>query len=175
MATTNRIVHFALAAVAALSVSLAAAPPAIAANAPLGYQLMCLKNPSECKAGGAAKQKVSRNEMATLQAVNAHMNRTIRPKYDAAGTDVWTVSARAGDCEDYALAKRDALIRHGFSPSALRLAYVKTRSGEAHAVLVVYSNRGKLVLDNLTGQIKPLSQSGLRVISIAGANPLSWS
>ncbi len=175
MATTNRIVHFALVALAAISLTLTAAPEASAANAPLGYQLMCLKNPAECKAGGAAKQKVSRDEMATLRAVNARMNRTIKPKYDAAGTDVWTVNARSGDCEDYALAKRDALLRAGFSPSALRLAYVKTRSGEAHAVLVVYSNRGRLVLDNLTGQIKPLSQTGLRVISMASSNPLSWS
>jgi predicted transglutaminase-like cysteine proteinase len=88
---------------------------------------------------------------------------------------VWTVSAKTGDCEDFALAKRDALIRAGFAPSALRLAYVKTRWGEDHAVLVVKTNRGQFVLDNLTGIVKPLSQSGLRVVSMATANPLKWS
>lgn len=147
----------------------------VAANPPLGYQMMCLQHPSECRGGGAAKATVTSADMATLKSVNARVNRSIRPKHDAPGTDVWTVSARTGDCEEYALAKRDALIRAGFSPSALRLAYVKTRSGEGHAVLVVHSNRGDLVLDVLTGQIRPLSQSGLRLISMQSADPLHWS
>ena len=85
------------------------------------------------------------------------------------------MNARQGDCEEFALAKRQRLIRAGLPASSLRLAYVKTRSGEGHAVLVVKTNTGDLVLDVLTNKIKPLSQSGLRLISIAGANPTSWS
>jgi len=169
------LVRAALAVIAGLALVFTAAVPQAVALPPLGYQLMCLQHPSECKAGGAPKVAVSRDEMATLREVNTYFNRAIRPRNDAAGTDVWTVDARVGDCEDYALAKRDALIRAGFSRSALRLAYVKTRWGEGHAVLVVKTTRGDLVLDNLTGLIKPLSQSGLRLISIASANPLKWS
>jgi predicted transglutaminase-like cysteine proteinase len=151
------------------------AVPQALALPPLGYQLMCLQHPSECTAGGPATITVSAGEMATLREVNSSVNRSIRPQNDAPGSDVWSVNARVGDCEEFALAKRDALVRAGFSRSALRLAYVKTNWGEGHAVLVVKTTRGDFVLDNLTGQIKPLSQSGLRVVSIASANPLKWS
>lgn len=170
-----RTLHAALAVLGAAAVfAVLDVPPAVA-NPPLGYQLMCLQHPEQCRAGGPAKATLSAAQMLTLKKVNARVNRTIKPKYDAPGTDVWTVNATSGDCEEFALAKRAALIRAGFSPSALRLAYVKTRSGEGHAVLVVHSNRGDLVLDVLTGQIRPLSQSGLRVISMQSANPQHWS
>ena len=144
------------------------------AGAPLGYQLMCLKTPAECRGGGAAKQRLNSDEMSTLKKVNTSVNRKIKPRYDG-DADVWSVNATSGDCEDYVLAKRRALIKAGFSASALRIAYVKTRSGQDHAVLVVKSNKGDLVLDNLTNQVKPLSQSGLRVISMSGKDPKKWS
>ena len=88
---------------------------------------------------------------------------------------MWTVSASAGDCEDYVLTKRHQLIRAGIPASSLRIAYVKTRRGEDHAILIVKTNGKDLVLDNLTATIRPLSQTGYRVISISGANPLKWS
>ncbi len=56
--------------------------------------------------------------------------------------------------EDYVLAKRRALIQAGISPSALRIAYVKTRGGEGHAILVVKTDRGEFVLDNLNGKVR---------------------
>jgi predicted transglutaminase-like cysteine proteinase len=145
-------------------------------HAPLGYQLMCLKAPNsaECKGGGAAKVKVTSDVMSTLKRVNSSVNRSIRPKHDA-GPDVWTASASAGDCEDYVLAKRRALIKAGVPAGSLRIAYVKTRKGEGHAILVVKTNGKDLVLDNLTATIKPLSQTGYRIISISGANPRNWS
>lgn len=160
-----------------VAVALAIAAPANAASthAPLGYQLMCLKTPQECKGGGKAKITVTNEVMATLKKVNSHVNRTIKPRYDAVGADVWTANASSGDCEDYVLAKRRALIKAGIPSSSLRIAYVKTRKGEGHAILVVKTNGKDLVLDNLTASIKPLSQSGYRIISMSGANPRSWS
>ncbi len=144
------------------------------AHAPLGFQVMCLKNPAECKGGGKAKITVTADVMATLKRVNGHVNRSIRPRNDS-GADVWSASASTGDCEDYVLAKRRALIKAGISSSSLRIAYVKTRRGEGHAILVVKTNGKDLVLDNLTASIKPLSQTGYRIISMSGANPKSWS
>jgi len=146
-------------------------------HAPLGYQLMCLKNPnaSECKGGGASKVKVTGDVMTTLKRVNTHVNRTIKPKYDSAGADIWNASASSGDCEDYVLAKRRALIKAGIPAGSLRIAYVKTRSGEGHAILVIKTGGKDLVLDNLTATIKPLSQTGYRIVSMSGANPRKWS
>ena len=152
------------------------ASPAIAgALPPLGYQLMCLKYPERCQGGGSSTLVLSNSAMATLAGVNASVNAAIRPRADPGGTDVWSVDVSVGDCEDYAMTKREHLIAAGLPASALRIAYVKTRSGEDHAVLVIHSSRGDLVLDNLTPLIKPLSQTGLRLISISGANPLRWT
>lgn len=143
-------------------------------NAPLGYQLMCLKTPQECKGGGKAVIDGTQQVMATLHKVNARVNRAITPRADGA-VDSWSASASSGDCEDYVLAKRRALIQAGISPSALRIAYVKTRGGEGHAILVVKTSRGEFVLDNLNGKVRPLSQSGYRMISMSGADPRKWS
>ncbi len=136
--------------------------------------VMCLKNPAECKGGGKAKVDLTADVMSTLKRVNGHVNRTIKPRYDS-GADVWSASTSSGDCEDYVLAKRKALIKAGIPASSLRIAYVKTRRGEGHAILVVKTSGKDSVLDNLTASIKPLSQSGYRIISMSGANPRSWS
>lgn len=71
--------------------------------------------------------------------------------------------------------RRRALIKAGVPSSSLRIAYVKTRSGIDHAILVVRTSNKHLVLDNLTHAIKPLSQTGYRIISMSGANPMKWS
>ena len=160
---------------AAAVLSICATEGAVAApHAPLGYQLMCLKTPQECKGGGKAKIVLTADTMAVLKRVNAQVNRSIRPRNDA-GTDVWSASASSGDCEDYVPAKRRGLIKAGLPASALRIAYVKTRAGIGHAILVVKTGGKDLVLDNLTLAIKPLSQTGYRIISISGADPKSWS
>ena len=175
MLASRNFTTLVIAAIAALSVAATAVPASAgSARAPLGYQLMCLKNPEECKGGGAAKVKVTADVMATLKRVNSHVNRTIKPRHDS-GADVWTVGATYGDCEDYVLSKRRALIKVGIPASSLRIAYVKTRKGEGHAILVVKTNGKDLVLDNLTATIKPFSQTGYRIISISGANPRKWS
>lgn len=166
-----------LAMVVAAAVSMVAlSTPASAGSkhAPLGYQVMCLKDPSACKGGGKAKVEVTPDLMATLKRVNGQVNRSIKPRNDS-GADIWSASASAGDCEDYVMAKRAALIRAGVPSSSLRIAYVKTRRGEGHAILVVKTNGKDLVLDNLTATIRPLSQTGYRIVSMSGANPRQWS
>lgn len=166
-----------LLAAAALSalLSLGATAPAMAkSKAPLGYQLMCLRTPAECKGGGSSTVKVTTDTMALLKRVNSQVNAAIRPRNDS-GADVWTASATTGDCEDYVLAKRRALIKAGIPASSLRIAYVKTRRGEGHAILVVKTSKGDFVLDNLNRSVRPLSQSGYRIISMSGADPKQWT
>ena len=162
----------------AISIAIAGLIPAVPAvagsRAPLGYQLMCLKTPQECEGGGASSVEATTELMATLERVNARVNSSITPRDDA-GADVWNASASSGDCEDYVLAKRRALIKSGLAASALRIAYVKTREGVGHAILVVKTSKGDFVLDNLTRAIRRLSQSGYRIVSMSGADPMSWS
>jgi predicted transglutaminase-like cysteine proteinase len=142
---------------------------------PLGYQLMCLKHPDQCKGGGAGSVKSDSHLLATLHNVNRRINKSMIARRDGGGRDVWTPNAGVGDCEDFALAKREALIRAGVAPSSLRLTYVKTPAGEDHTVLVVKTTTATWVLDNLTSAILPLSRSGLKVVSMAGSDPLRWS
>jgi predicted transglutaminase-like cysteine proteinase len=140
---------------------------------PMGYSLFCLQNPNDCRASGPRTVSAAPSVLATLRQVNLHVNTTMRPRSDGA-RDTWTLGASAGDCEDYVLNKRAALIRKGVPASALRIAYVKTASGEGHAVLVAMVGRQKLVLDNLTNRIRPLDRSGLTLVSMSTANPMRW-
>ena len=91
-----------------------------------------------------------------LARINTLYNRSIRNASDAAvygKADHWVAAQEnrgRGDCEDYVLAKRKALIRAGVDPRALSIAIVKTRRGEMHAILLVQTLRGEVVLDNLS-------------------------
>ena len=150
------------------------APARADGDVPLGYLLMCVELPEECQAGGASSIVVTDEIENTLEQVNFKVNQSITPRRDE-GADEWTVNASAGDCEDYVLAKRHQLIGLGLPPSALRIAYVKTRSQEGHAILVVKTPGEDLVLDNLNSTVEALDDSGYRIISMSGPDPLVWS
>lgn len=91
-----------------------------------------------------------------VNSVNRRMNRGIRNASDArlyGREDHWTVPTgdqARGDCEDYVLAKRADLIAAGVPAEALSIAIVETTWGESHAVLLLASDQGEYVLDNLS-------------------------
>jgi predicted transglutaminase-like cysteine proteinase len=144
-----------------------------AAITPLSMQFFCARNRSECAGGGSSQVTMTPNLMAVLKQINSHVNRAIRPERDTA--DVWELNPTSGDCEDYVLSKRSALIHQGVSSGALRIAYTHTRRGEPHAVLVVKTSEGDYVLDNLTNSIKTLRASGYNIRSMSSPNPTRWT
>lgn len=87
-----------------------------------------------------------------LDQVNQAVNKRIRPVSEKALDDVWTLpleqGRRDGDCEDYVLEKRRALISEGVPAEALSIAIVETRRDQPHAVLLVNTDNGEIVLDN---------------------------
>lgn len=100
--------------------------------------------------------------MAKLATVNAEVNR-LPYRSDATlygRPDFWTdiEAAGAGDCEDYALAKRARLLAAGWPPSAVRLATCWTERDEYHAVLTVDLQGAEgaetWVLDNRFGRVQ---------------------
>lgn len=103
---------------------------------------------------------VDKAAWAQLNAVNRNVNRAIRHTPDAkqyGREDYWAIPTgreARGDCEDYVLTKRSALINAGVDPDTLSIAIVRTRWGELHAVLLVATDRGELVLDNLSPWIR---------------------
>lgn len=141
---------------------------------PQSFQIFCMFNPDECKPGGSSKVTLNEDVLRVIGQVNARVNRSIRPKLDGA-VQIWRINPSAGDCKSYTISKRHELIKAGLPASALRIAYVKTRDGIDHAVLVVKTNRGDLTLDNLTGDIVQFNQTGYHVVSMAGADPRRWS
>ena len=158
----------------ALTALVGIGPAEAKSKAPLGYQLLCLEAPAECHGGGGSVAKATGDTLDLLKRVNRSVNAAIAPRSDGAA-DHWQVGATSGDCEDYVLAKRRALIKAGLPSSALRIAHVQTSSGEDHAVLVVKTTDGDFVLDNLNGKVRSLAQIGYRIVSMSGANPREWS
>lgn len=140
--------------------------------APVGFQIFCLQNANHCRGGGAAQINLSQKVLDVLKRVNGQVNRAISPRSDR--SDTWSIGVSSGDCEDYVLAKRAALIKAGIAASALRIGLAKTRSGEGHAVLIVRTNEGDLVLDNMTSAIRRWDQSGLRWVAMTTGNGKSW-
>lgn len=62
---------------------------------------------------------------------------------------------KGGDCEDFAIAKYASLRALGVPDSRMRIAIVRdTQKGIPHAVLIVYTDNGPVVLDN---QIKTVT------------------
>jgi predicted transglutaminase-like cysteine proteinase len=126
---------------------------------PVGHMEFCQKRPYECQPlAAAAPAALNDDRWRQLQDVNNLYNTTITAvsDYDLYGTEeFWTYPTSGyGDCEDFVLAKRAALIEGGWNPANLLISVVKQPDGEGHAVLMVRTDRGDLVLDNQEGLIK---------------------
>ena len=126
---------------------------------PVGHYEFCKAHRSDCGPNRQVVAAVALTEAnwAELVAVNNEMNTGIRPLSDEEQYGVaerWAYpTSGAGDCEDYVLAKRWALEQRGWPRSTLLIATVRQPSGEGHAVLLVRTDRGDVVLDNQDGKI----------------------
>jgi predicted transglutaminase-like cysteine proteinase len=122
--------------------------------------------------------------MALLNQTNQRINAAIKPVSDLKThgvADYWDLpldagGVRTGDCEDYALQKREALLRLGVPAEVLSIAVARTGSGENHAVLIVTTDSGELVLDNLTPWVTPWRQLRYSWIErqTPGGGPTDW-
>ncbi|MEH0073939.1 transglutaminase-like cysteine peptidase [Pannonibacter sp. Pt2] len=149
------------------------AEPKNTARAPLAYQVFCLRNSKECrKTKGASSVPYTAGLAAKVRRVNLSVNRSMKWKQDE--REIWKIGGAAGDCEDFALTKRSQLIRMGIPAGALRMAVVKTRKGEGHAVLVVRTSKGDLVLDNTKDEVVTREQTNYRWLAIASSDPSTW-
>jgi predicted transglutaminase-like cysteine proteinase len=150
--------------------------------APFAYARHCLQYPAECKVRRMAfrggKLALTDRRWAELTAVNAEVNRSINPERNPAGVagEEWLISPRAGDCNDYAVTKRHELLARGWPSRALLLAEVVVPSGEHHLVVVVRTNEGDLVIDNLNANIRPWFKTQYRWVRIQTPRaPTAWA
>ena len=113
----------------------------------------------------------SHEELQRLKEINDFFNRRLAFRDDAVTwgvADYWaspleSLEKRAGDCEDYAIAKYFSLAAAGVPSLKLRMVYVRARlQGQslAHMVLAYYPQPGAepLILDNLRPEVLPASQ-----------------
>lgn len=96
---------------------------------------------------------LSASRWAQLTAINSQVNDRVRAVRDDVlyeRPEWWAYPTNnAGDCEDYVLAKRKLLIASGWPTSSLLITVAKQWNGEGHAVLVVVTDQGEFVLDNM--------------------------
>ena len=157
-----------------MAVSIFSTLPAHAIAAPMGAQIFCIKFAQYCHPDSRNEVRYSEDLLATMASVNKRVNGSMRYVADRGVIDDWRVGGSTGDCEDYALTKRARLISKGIPAGALRVAATKTRRGVPHAVLIVRTDQGDFVLDNLSGSVKTRGQSGYRINMLASNDPRVW-
>ncbi len=132
---------------------------------PHGFVRFCASNEAECLPGKLQNSRfeATADRLAELDAVNRQINRQIEAATDLdvyGQTEFWAIPKTRGDCEDYALLKRQRLIKAGWPIGALLITVVYDERGDGHAVLTARMSHGDVVLDNKHDDIKPWNKTG---------------
>lgn len=133
---------------------------------PIGHYEFCKVSPAECAIRPRDRGPLTLTTalLEQIVEVNQRVNRAVYPQndIDIYGRDeVWAYpDVGAGDCEDYALEKRRDLNLAGISLSNLLITVVRKPDGEGHAVLTVRTDRGDLILDNLSDDVRHWWETG---------------
>jgi predicted transglutaminase-like cysteine proteinase len=154
-----------------------------AALPPMGHSRFCLRYPEDCEVHGIDFRR--RNIALTpqrwneLNSLNRHVNRAILANVtpESGTTEQWAISPPTGDCKNYAITKRHALLATGWPSRSLLLSEVVLPSGEHHLLLVVRLRDANLVLDNLSDDIRlaAVTHDQYRWIRIQSPqNPKFW-
>lgn len=145
---------------------------------PSGARSLCGTYSWAC-AGDRQARLAPRAAFDVVRRVNLAINARFDEISDARQyrqTEYWALpTRRGGDCEDFALAKKQALMKAGVAPSQLLIATALDKKRRAHAVLIYRSERGDLVLDNQTDRILAWDRTGYVFLRMQDpANPARW-
>jgi predicted transglutaminase-like cysteine proteinase len=152
------------------------------ALSPLAYSRFCIRYKDDCIVRRMSFRRphpevLNANRLRDLLEVNHDVNQAITPRDDAGGllSEQWRISPKSGACHDYAVTKRRELLDRGWPSRSLLLAEVVVPSGEHHLVLVVRTNTGDFVLDNLTSRIRYWTQTPYQWVRIQSQDkPSLW-
>lgn len=133
---------------------------------PPGFLSFCSAEPEICSTEGLPQLAMLTDaRRAELERINQAINHRIRERPDemtvGSISDDWQLPRTVGDCEDFAIAKKKALLEQGWPASSLLLT-VGWLGDEGHTVLTVRTNEGDLILDNRTDTIQDWSQTPYR-------------
>jgi predicted transglutaminase-like cysteine proteinase len=147
----------------------------------VGWVRFCEQHPVECSVDldEPTSIKLTAKDWQTLQRINRQVNTTIKPRTDKdhwGVDDVWDLAEDGyGDCEDYQLLKRKLLVEAGFPRRALRMTVVIDDEDAGHAVMMLRTDRGDLILDNKKNAILPWHQTGYTYIKREGDSGSTWA
>jgi len=144
-------------------------------TAPEGLRDFCRRQPQQCNITVATRARPERHEdgfMLTGLGPDLSDVAPTRTTWTASTVPIRAFNATRedlasslrtrplADCEDFALEKRRALIAAGIPESALYLAVAVSPRTSLHAVLVVATAQGDLVLDNLNDWVVGYQETG---------------
>ena len=161
------------------------------AKPPIGWTQLCTTHPEDCETPAemltiAQDQQtmqqiipLTRESWATLNRINTLVNDTIEQvsDLDHYGVLEWWAypDDGKGDCEDLQLLKRKLLMDAGMPRQTLLMTVVRDTHGEGHAVLMVRTDRGDVILDSRTSTIKPWQKTSYKFIKRQSQdNPNIW-
>lgn len=145
---------------------------------PSGFVGLCVREPASdvCQGGTDAPRVVTLTPETwkTLADVNDYANRL--PEFPDDNGDYWReADTTGGDCEDIALEKRRLLIERGFPSEALLMTAVRQWNGDGHAVLMVITDRGEFILDNIERAVMRANAAPYVYVSRQSARrPFVW-
>lgn len=140
----------------------------------------CARAPAECTVNLSEPPAIVLTHAAWVMvtSVNVRVNRSIQGMTDMEhwGTDDrWDYpNDGKGDCEDIQLLKRRILVRNGVPRRAMRMTVVIDELGQGHAVLVLRTDRGDLVLDNKHDAILPWERTGYVFLKRESSDRNQW-
>lgn len=134
------------------------------AQPPYGFVRLCETQPAECQSSDKDDQRLQATpeRLSELDEINRTVNHEIEPATDMeiyGVNELWALPKSRGDCEDFALLKRQELIQRGWPTNALLMTVVRDEKNEGHAVLTARLSTGDYVLDNKVEQVKMWNQT----------------
>ena len=146
--------------------------------APVGFAGVCASYTWAC--ARSTTDVVSGPEVLKLaDRTNRSVNRITRQISDRAQyrkAEVWALpTARGGDCEDLVLLKKLRLLEAGLPASALLIATVLDLQGDRHAVLILRTKGGDIVLDSLDDRLRHWVETDYTFLKLQNpGNPKVW-
>jgi predicted transglutaminase-like cysteine proteinase len=145
-----------------------------------GWVEFCARYRDECAIDPSEPATISLNPETwrTIVTVNEAVNGEIKARTDREHwgvEDRWDLAEDGfGDCEDYQLLKRKRLVDAGFPRRALRMTVAIDQESAGHAVLMVRTDRGDLVLDNKHNVVLSWHATGYVYVKREGHDSAAW-
>ena len=145
-----------------------------------GWVRFCRIYVDECRTDPTERDMVrlTPSLWRAVNEVNSAVNAAIRPLTDVehwGELDRWDLAEDGtGDCEDYQLLKRRKLTMMGIPRRAMVMTVVLDERNDGHAVLMLRTDRGDLILDNKRDEILSWHRTGYVYVKRESQTEQAW-